>query len=412
MEEKQQELIIYADKTEVDTLRKKYKAVDINGIVEKAVMHYNRFPFKAGERKIYLETIKEPLTLYNTAYKEETIKEKEKVVKKLEVWTLKDFRENVKKPKDIIENLLQKDELGMIYGDSGVRKSLLTSYLALCIATGKPAFNKYKVKKQPVLILTAENGNLITKVHFDTLMKGLRVRYSKSICSNLKVLRRDACENLLDREFCDEIINYLNENNIKVLFLDTLAVLVPEKDLSQAPDSIFVLKNVFHYLKANVKDLSIYYLEHTDKNKNSYIGSIKQKGNLDVQFRIERETPEDLTCNTLLIYNEKGRIGEEGVLKIEVKNFGNPNKLAPKIKDTTQFSFISIAPPKIYEKSDSIRFNKNDKRILGFLKEKKSVTRQELIKLTGISVPTLDRRLKGLVINKKITNEAGVYSLK
>lgn len=58
----------------------------------------------------------------------------------------------------LIKDLWTAGGFGWVGGEPKERKSWLTLYLALCVASGRPAFDRWEVQRGPVLIFSAEGG--------------------------------------------------------------------------------------------------------------------------------------------------------------------------------------------------------------------------------------------------------------
>lgn len=266
---------------------------------------------------------------YVTNQKKEYIKTE---VKPLHVMTIRDY-ENYKVNKNyIIQDVLEPKESGMLYAPSGSFKSLLALYQAVCIASGKKYLGKFKVKKQAVLILSAENRIETDKKRIKEIMRGMRLR-KKDI--PLYILPRNECQDILYPEFQAQIENFITEKNIKVLYLDTINPLTPEVDDNKAKDVTIVFNSFIKPLCDNF-NCSVVFLHHTGKDENNYLGSIKWRANVDKVWRIDRNK----LSQTFKIYNEKGRDGEASVKEVKIE-FSD---------DKIEFSFMGTEQAQVFSK--------------------------------------------------------------
>lgn len=329
---------IYADEFEVEELKRKYPAVNIQKIVERILNNFNRHPFKYFDRIVYIHEVKEPLTLYNLDYQDITEEEikTEQEQEPLEVMTVRNF-DDYKEPKNwIIKDIIYPKETAMIYAPTNSLKSMIILYQAVCIASGRKYLNHFKVKQSPVLFLSGEDGIKTTKMRLRQIRKGLGLR-KKDI--PLYILPRNKCQDLYEIE--ERITNFIIENKIKVLYLDTGIMFFSEFDDNKAKDVI----HIFKLLKKFNDDLGVHitFLHHTTKVEQTYLGSMKWKGLSDVVWRVSREK----LSNHIKVYNEKAKTGEQGTLKIELKNENPDFKKSKK----TEFILLSQGDlPEIFSK--------------------------------------------------------------
>jgi len=216
----------------------------------------------------------------------------------------------IKKRKDyLIENLMYPKEVSMKTGQTGSFKSMEMAYRALCLASGKPYLNKFKVRRARVGIISAENPVYTDKDRLVKMAKGLNLRKVK----NLFLLSRDISVDILSPSFQKLLSSFIEENKINVLFIDTINPVTPDIDDNAAKD----VTKVFNlFLKPFVEKYNIHieFLHHTDKQGKNYLGSIKWKANVDNEFFIERK---GLT-HEFTLSNTKNRSGEVESLKIGI----------------------------------------------------------------------------------------------
>lgn len=314
----------------------------------------------------------------------------------LKFWTVKDYIEYRPSKDFIIQGLAYPSEISMCYGEPGSMKSLNMLYKAVCISKGRDYFGKFKTKKQNVAVLSAENSKAVDRDRILKILRGLGIR-KKQI--PLWILPRDQCGDVLHPSFKANLVKFILDNRITVLFLDTINPLTPEIDDNAARD----VTRVFNSLFKELSDIGVYleFLHHTDKRGNSFLGSTKWKGNADNVSRIERPELE----NIFTIHNEKNRQGESNTLRVCV-NF---------LDDRITFSLLEESQPSIFKKVGKRRNSAVEKQkssILEFLTQ--PLSRTALIQVLKennqfSSSATLDRALKQLC-GDKIRSEEGVYS--
>ncbi len=314
----------------------------------------------------------------------------------LKFWTIKDYEEYKPSKDYIIEGVMYPQENEMIYGQSGHFKSLDMLYRAICIASGRKYLGKFKIKKCPVAILSAENHKRVDKVRIKAIMRGLNLR-KKDL--PLYLLPREQCGDLLDKSFKAQVESFIIEKQIKVLFMDTINPLTPEIDDNKGKDVIRVFKEFIDPL-IDSYNLTVVFLHHTDKQAKSFLGSTKFKANSDVTSMIDRED-----YGRYKIYNEKNREGEIGALEIGVE-FINNNKGETK---EIRFSLIKVTDQKGIKKIK--RRTKEDiieDKILTIASNATKTRKCFISYCQNVgSSATVDRVLKKLLAQRKLnkTNE-------
>lgn len=322
----------------------------------------------------------------------------------LDFWTLKDYRNYKESQNYIIKDLVYPAEISMNYGQTGSLKSANMLYKAVCIATGKKYLGKFKTKKNNVAILSAENSVLTDRERLLAICRGLKIRR----LNNLYILRRAKCGDILNTFYKTALFDFLEKNNIKVLFLDTINPLTPElEDISTKE----VTKLFNEFLKP-ISEAGIYveFLHHTDKQGKMFLGSTKFKANCDCVTRIDRIN--DLS-NTFELINEKNRAGENNTLKIEIDFI----PLKPEKLKIINFKLVDdTGKPKIWKKKRQP--DKSDKlkvELIKMLPKKTQISRKEIMELLDngnieYTTATLDRILKDKDVFNTI--ERGFYELK
>lgn len=226
----------------------------------------------------------------------------------LNVLTYSDYK-NIKKRKDwIIEGLdVHPNQICMTVGNSGHFKSYLALHKAVCIASGKKYLDTFKVRKSNVLVISAENPLETDGMRMQMVRKGLNLRR----INNLFVIPRSEAINLLSLSFREKLAKVIEENDIKVLFIDTINPSTPDLDDNSAKDVVRVFNN---FLKPFAEKYRLYieFLHHTDKRGRDYLGSTKWKGNSDIVWFVDRKAKD----NSVIVSNDKGRNGEVENLKI------------------------------------------------------------------------------------------------
>lgn len=303
-------------------------------------------------------------------------------VELLNVMTLEDY-ENHKVNKDyIIQGRMFPKETEMRYAPSGKFKSLYSLYEGICIASGRKVLDKFKVKKKPVLFISAENNIDTDKMFIKKIRRGLKLR---KMNIPFYVLPRQECSDIMGSSFQKQLCKTIKRYNIKVIYLDTINPLTPELDDNSAKDVTRVFNNFLKPLNDDFGCTNC-FLHHTTKTETSFLGSMKWKANADCITRFERK---DLDCK-FKIFNEKNRRGESNTLEVEI-NFDDVN-------NQITFKLLSEGKPAIFSNKKKMTQAEFFELKLNELVKDKKTERAEIFKIfeeNGIkfSKGTLDRAI-------------------
>lgn len=250
----------------------------------------------------------------------------------LNVMTLNDYRKYKIDKRYIIEGRIYKKYNEMRYAPSGFFKSIYSLYEAVCIASGRKLLNRFRVKKNPVLYVSAENAIETDKPIIEKICKGLKIKTSKL---PFYVLPRQECEDIMSEQFQSKLARTIEEKGIKVIYLDTINPLTPALDDNKGKE----VTQVFARFLKPIQDkygCYICFLHHTTKQESSFLGSMKWKANADIVTRLERKG----LLYFFKIYNEKNRRGESNTLEVKI-SFG---------EDKITFDLIAESSPEIFSK--------------------------------------------------------------
>jgi len=299
----------------------------------------------------------------------------------LKFWTYRDY-EKYKMPKNyLIDGLVYPAEISMLYGQTNSFKSIYMLYKAHCLASGRKFLNKFKTKKCPVAILSAENSKNVDKKRMILIRRGLKIR-KKDL--ELYILPRSECEDILKPTFKTSLYKFIEEHKIKALFLDTINPLTPDIDDNKAKDVTRVFNDILKTLSDRY-NCYVSFLHHTDKKGTQFLGSAKWKANCDVVTRIERKELD----NNVTIYNEKNRDGETNTLKVTINFF----------EKFIEVKLIDESKPQIFKKKKKMTQQQFLILKLNQLIEDKNTKRRDIQEIftkneINFSSATLDRALK------------------
>lgn len=89
---------------------------------------------------------------------------------------------DIPEQKWLVKNLIPESSFIVWTGSKASFKSFLNKYLGICIATGKPVFEKYEILKQGnVLYLDEENGTRRLRARIKKICAGLEIKSSETI---------------------------------------------------------------------------------------------------------------------------------------------------------------------------------------------------------------------------------------
>lgn len=205
-------------------------------------------------------------------------------------------------PEFLIDDLIETDSMGLVFGDPGCGKSFVAVDWGLSIATGTP-FNGRKVKQAPVFLIAGEGHNGLTR-RFAAWEKhnGVSIKDAPLFVSN-----RPA--QFLDRESAREVAEAVHQlaalyGSPALIEIDTLARNFGPGDenstseMGQFIAAIDDLKAQFPGCAA----LIVHHTGHSDKQRAR--GAMALKGALDWEYRVDK------TENTLRLTNTKMKDAE------------------------------------------------------------------------------------------------------
>lgn len=192
-------------------------------------------------------------------------------------WTLKDLL-SMAPPKMLVQSLLAMMSFASLTGPTGSLKSFFAIALAFSVATGQEFYGR-RVAQGGVLIIAGE-GVFGLRARFRALMRKHRIT---EIPDNLHV--RGGL-NLLDIEEMNGLRRFIEENDIKLVIVDTLARSFigdenSAKDLGAAIRSIDE-----HIINAGAACLVVHHTGHGAQDRAR--GSSAYRAALDTEIGVER----------------------------------------------------------------------------------------------------------------------------
>ncbi len=307
----------------------------------------------------FLKVLKEAETKYGIKpskkveedYKEEDYKEEDYNFEPLSLKELMAVRED--KSNEIIMGVNKGDKI-LTFGDSNCFKTLSSVYRGLCLASGKKYLDEFKVRKTPVLYLSAEDRKLLNKKKVKPILRGMKIR---KLDITFHTITLENCKQLDETKYRKYICKLIKKYNIGWIILDTGVLFFENYDDNKAQDVNKIYNRFLKELSLS-NNVVVELITHTDKNAKNYLGSTKWKGNSDVVFRIARK---DLEFK-FEICNDKNRDLEIETLEIAVEV--DRDKSGKNVQKTI-FKLLSSKEAGVFKKR---RENKSKTR--SFLREK------------------------------------------
>jgi len=273
----------------------------------------------------------------------------------------------------------------MFFGQPGSYKSMVTSLIALTISNGGEFLDK-QAKQSPVLICDMENGLIEIRDRLMKIAKGHDMDKT-----DFPLFITESSINLNQKIFREALFEVVEDNNIKLVVLDTLNRF-GNYDENSASDINRIYTDVFKPLKE--LGCSILFLHHTQKNSNEYRGSGDFLGNVDLAFSVIKKSYD---CE---IKNTKNRFGVTGDTTYSSIEFG----------DDTIYMGIKEPPEMKQHKGMIARSFIINKLVQGdagtteIWKEIKKVNKE-------ISKRTIEREISKLLESGLLEHRLGLYHL-
>lgn len=230
---------------------------------------------------------------FGESLQKKLIQEKEQEVdNRLDLWNAEELlNSNIQETKFIIQHLLAEQGVTIVGGDSGVGKSWLALYAALCLSSGSVMFGSFKTEQTPVLYIDEENNprTIKTRLHllkdfFDN--KSIRHNYKDITFSTQNDIKLDKGINRGEQTGLLKFKHLINTYQPKVCFIDSL-VRFFMGDENSSND----IKQIYDTLKWAMREYgtSFFILHHTTKapNGGSYFKhNLRGSGDISAQCDI------------------------------------------------------------------------------------------------------------------------------
>lgn len=182
-----------------------------------------------------------------------------------------------------IKKMFAGSSVNMVYSPPAQSKSIICLYAAICIASGTNFMN-IKTSKAGVLYIDKENNTDVIKQRAMALCKGQKINMKNL---NLHFLVR---EGSLDIDFRLMLEEFIEENDIKVIFLDTIRRF-GNFDENSSNDINEIYQEFFIPLMEEY-GICFIFLHHTTK-QGKYRGSGDLEAQVNVAYEITKSQKKD-----------------------------------------------------------------------------------------------------------------------
>lgn len=200
---------------------------------------------------------------------------------------LRDFNyyRTLKKPRnELIETLIPRKHLVLIYAPPKNLKSLFCLDQCMCLASGRLFLNKFKTKKSACLYIDLENNEQIIKDRWIKLRKFHRIRKRDA---PLYYLTRENHIDIQDEFFIAKLELIIEEKKIQYIVVDTL----PKATCYNSKEEGEVNQLYMNFFAPLIEKygISISFLLHTTKNSKSFLGSQAYLGMCDLSYELKKK---------------------------------------------------------------------------------------------------------------------------
>lgn len=212
----------------------------------------------------------------------------------------------------LIDGLIERSDLGLIFGASGGGKTFVVLDLAYCIAAGIP-YHGRKTTKTGVLYVCGEGFTGIQK-----RLKALHIEKDCAVLPEIHLTKAPAA--FIDKNSAIAIQNTINQiGNIGVVFIDTFHRNLGDGDENSARDIAKFLQNIDLYLRAS--GVAVVAVHHSGNDSSGRSrGSSSIRAAMDVEYEVKK----DADTETITVTNTK------------MKNFEQPKPFSFKFKPVAE----------------------------------------------------------------------------
>lgn len=196
-----------------------------------------------------------------------------------------ELADNAKAPDWLVGGFIEADSIGIIGGKSMMYKSFIALYIAHCIASGRPCFDKKVMRRGPVLYLAGEGGGGLGR-----RVRGLEKKYGKTH----GLLVHANCGDLTDLTSMAKVVEVIKAVKPVLVIYDTFNQLfasVQNNDSSATSEAQKLVKSAA--LKSGVKTTSIIVHHEGKVAENGLEGSHTFLSNMDFVISVQPKAGEN-----------------------------------------------------------------------------------------------------------------------
>jgi hypothetical protein len=216
-------------------------------------------------------------------------------LKTIETVSFEDLMSEDYTPNWLVEGLIEKSDLGLIFGSSGGGKSFVVLEMCYCIAAGIP-FHGKNTKLGRVLYVCGEGYGGIQK-----RFAALREKHNGVLGGRLHLTRQSAA--LMDIESAKAVRNTMDSlGGIDLVVIDTLHRNFGAGDENSSKDFAILLQNVDKFIKSTGATVIIIHHSGNDSNGRSR-GSSSIRAAMDVEFEVIKSADDIVTMTNTKMKN-------------------------------------------------------------------------------------------------------------
>lgn len=269
----------------------------------------------------------------------------------------------------IIEGIIERGQIVIVYGESGVYKSFIILAMAESASLGKKFLNHFRTKKSTVAYLDKENEETALQKRLGCVRRGMKIRKSPRV-----IFITDETMGMLDNSIWREnLISDIKEKKIDLLVFDTMHRFSRYKENDADEINNFYLDNLYRI--ARIQKCATILIHHAKKDKSGYRGSSDIIGMADNMFCVEKTSTKDV----FKITSDKFRDGAP--FEFEVKaTFKSSNPVSDKI-DTFQLEMVKGPAMKVDKQSKKNLVDKIVQTLPNLFTSASTYTLKQIVKL-------------------------------
>lgn len=194
----------------------------------------------------------------------------------------------------LVYGAIERDDLGMIYGDAAAGKTYLSIDLAVCLATGSPWMNRWQIKEPRKVLYFISEGR---KAFFRRILaavngmglRGYDVKKVYQLVDENFIIVPEVpqfFQNNAERHFTHylDLWQEMESPQVDIFFIDTIRRASVGGNENAQQDVSIVIDGI-NRMQQKMGSAAC-FIHHSNKS-GGYSGSTVYRGNIDFQFRVE-----------------------------------------------------------------------------------------------------------------------------